>query len=163
MSTKTCPSCGAEVPVSAQRCKDCFHDFNAAPARGGGGKGVLILLATLAAMAIAGSWIVSWMSSFPTSIRTLVNGENKTIQVIQQFQDGRVETDQVTFDQVARIEYSAGGQGFFELTAVTSDGKRLILAHDPKNPLGAEAESYAKRINKPLETIDKPPGQEEAP
>lgn len=160
MSTKTCPSCGTDVPVSAQRCKDCFHDFTAEPQRGSGGRGILILLATLAAMAVAGAWIVSWMSSFPTSIRTLVNGENNTVQVIQQFQDGRVQTDQVTFDQVAKIEYSAGGLGYFELTAVTTDGRRLTLAHDATKPLGAEAESYSKRIGKPLETIDKPPGQD---
>ena len=26
---KTCPSCGADVPESATRCKSCFHDFAA--------------------------------------------------------------------------------------------------------------------------------------
>lgn len=161
MSTKTCPSCGIDVPVSAQRCKECFHDFTSEPARGGAGKGVLIILATLAAMAVVGGGIVQWMSSYPSSIRTLVNGENKTIQVIEEYQDGHVQTSQVAFEQVARLEYSAGGQGFFEIVAVTTDGRRVVLNHDPTHPLAGDAESYARRMEKPLEIIDKPPGQEE--
>jgi dihydropyrimidinase len=31
VATKTCPSCDAEVPAAALRCKYCFHDFTEAP------------------------------------------------------------------------------------------------------------------------------------
>jgi len=33
VDTKTCPSCNAEVPTAAERCKHCFHDFTEAPVK----------------------------------------------------------------------------------------------------------------------------------
>ena len=45
MSTKTCPSCGADVPEAAPRCKHCFHDFTEVPQRSSSGlMGLLVEL-----------------------------------------------------------------------------------------------------------------------
>ena len=44
MATKTCPSCGEEVPVAAARCKSCFYDFNEEPEQNKSGMmGLLVL------------------------------------------------------------------------------------------------------------------------
>ena len=47
MATKTCPSCGEDVPVVADRCKHCFHDFNEAPPKKSGLFGLMLLLAAM--------------------------------------------------------------------------------------------------------------------
>jgi hypothetical protein len=158
METKSCPNCGTIVPVVAYRCKECFHDLNERPAQRST-KGLVIILATLAAMAIGGSVITNWRLQQPTSIKTLVNGDNRTVQIIREYRGGEVQTDQVTFDQVAKIEYAAGATGAFRITAVTADGRRLDLEVSDSSPLLGKAESHAQQIGKPLEIVDKPSGE----
>lgn len=159
MDTKACPNCGTLVPVVAYRCKECFHDFTEAP-RSRSMRGVLMVLATLAAMSVGGVVVTTWQMEQPTSIKTLVNGDNRTVQVIREFRSGKVQTDQMTFDQVEKIEYSAGKNGAFRITAVKTDGQRLDLEVSESTPLAGKAESHAKQIGKPLSVVNKPEGEQ---
>ena len=47
MATKTCPSCGEDVPVAASRCKHCFHDFTEVQKKRNPLVGMLAFLAVL--------------------------------------------------------------------------------------------------------------------
>ena len=57
MATKTCPSCGEEVPVAAARCKSCFYDFNEEPEQNKSGMmGLLVLFAAMAMVGMGVFW-----------------------------------------------------------------------------------------------------------
>ena len=57
MATKTCPSCGEEVPVAAGRCKSCFYDFNEEPEQNKSGMmGLLVLFAAMAMVGMGVFW-----------------------------------------------------------------------------------------------------------
>jgi len=70
--TKTCPSCGAEVPSSAFRCKDCFHDFNAQKGRNWG---PIMLLGTVTAGKLADLVVIQGNpAANPADIRKVTTG-----------------------------------------------------------------------------------------
>lgn len=156
MSMKICPSCGAAVPSAARRCKECFHDFDeeAAPKS----NGLLVMLASFAAMAVVGAGVFWYISSQPVDTQILVSEETRTIQWVQRFSDGSLETDQVGFDQVAKLEYVVTAQGDFEIIAVTTTGDRKMVMTDPDKPLRLQAEKYAEVMEKPLDLVDESMG-----
>ena len=52
-----CPSCGNEIPVSATRCKYCFHDLSADEASNKRAGGVLVgVLLLVLVFVAAGFW-----------------------------------------------------------------------------------------------------------
>lgn len=151
VESKTCPTCGTEVPVVANRCKSCFHDFRAAPKKASALWPALIALGIMGA---AGGGTMYWLAQQPTDQRIHVDGPNQVVQWITQFQDGRLETDQISFDQIAKLEYTVTRMGEHEIAAITVDGRRKILASDPDRALELQAQSYADLIKKPLEVKD---------
>lgn len=152
METKTCPSCGADVPAVANRCRHCFHDFHVkAPARG---RGAASFVAALAGMAVVSAATFWWMSQQPTDTQILVDGSSRTIQWVQQFQDGDLKTDRVAFDDVVRVEYRVSGMGDNEIAVVLADGGRKVVEARRNQNLQLKAEEYAKLIGKPLELKD---------
>lgn len=152
METKTCPSCGTEVPVVASRCKTCFHDFNEAPPRRSGGP--MALLAAFAAMAVVGGAALYWVSVQPTDQRILVDGPSRSVQWVKQFSDGRLETDRVSFDDIAKLEYVITTTGEHEIVAITLEGDRKVIEHDADQALQLRAKTYAELMDKPLATVD---------
>ena len=60
---KECPSCGTMVPVSASRCKECFHDFDEAPKQSSGGP--IFLLGSVALMAVVAAGVFYWITATP--------------------------------------------------------------------------------------------------
>ena len=54
---KTCPSCSAEVPFEASRCKHCFHDFSEAQVKKSNPM-VALLALHFARQARRGAWRV---------------------------------------------------------------------------------------------------------
>jgi hypothetical protein len=152
MATKTCPSCGADVPVAARRCKECFHDFDevAAPRSGG----PMALLAAVAAMAVLGAATFWYVSSIPTDLRILVDEGSRSVQWVTQYQDGTLQTDRLAFDDIGKLEYVVTRGGDFEIRAVTLEGERKVIETDPNKPLQLRAEKYAEMMNKPLDLVD---------
>ena len=150
MSMKDCPSCGTSVPESATRCKECFHDFTEAPSRRSW-IGPLLVLGSVAAMAIVGAITLMVVASAPVEERMLVDGDSQSIVWTRKYQTG-IETERLPFAQVGRLEYVIETNGF-EVAAVTVTGDRHVLVEDV-SPLGSTAESYARIMGKPLEQID---------
>lgn len=152
METKNCPSCGADVPAVANRCRHCFHDFTVKPTPRG--RGAASIVAVLAGMAVLSALTFWWMSQQPTDTRILVDGGSRTIQWVQQFEDGDLKTDRVAFDDVARVEYRVSGMGDSEIAVVLANGDRKVIETRRNQNLQLKAEEYAKLIGKPLELND---------
>lgn len=152
MSTKDCPSCGAVVPASATRCKECFHDFTEEPEPAGFGSGPLLLLGTLAGMALVGGVTFWWIASQPVDGRILVDEATQSVIWTNKYRN-RVETDRLAFGDIIKLEYVLRATGGFEIVAVTVDGDRRIIEEDTR-PLRTEANQYAQLMDKPLEEVD---------
>ena len=151
MSSKECPSCGAEVPSAATRCKECFHDFSAEPKKGMGLVGPLIVLGSIAAMAVVGSVVLFLVFMQPVEERIFVDGETRSVVWTTKYRTG-IETDRLMFDQVVKLEHTGHGD-VFQVVAITTDGERKVI-HEDHRPLDVEARNYARLMDKPLEEPD---------
>ena len=151
MATKTCPSCAAEVPVAARRCKECFHDFNETKPRNAGPISLLFAVAIMAMLGFATLWYVT---SQPTDSRILVDESTRTVQWIKQFQDGSHESEKIDFDEIGRLEYVITSGGDFEIIAVTLGGERKVIEQNKNKPLQLKAERYARMMEKRLDIVD---------
>lgn len=156
MDTKTCPSCGTEIPVVAARCKACFYDFEAeANAKSSPLVGVLAGLAGMALMVAGTFW---YISSKPTDQRILVDEATRTVQWVSQYQDGSLKTDRISFDDIEKLEYEITSAGDFAIIAITHKGERKTVMFDADKPLHSTAEKYAEVMEKPLEIVDNTAG-----
>lgn len=152
MSTKECPSCGAEVPASATRCKECFHDFSETPNRSMMLLGPLIALATLAGMAVFGAGcLISIFYYQPVEQHTLVDESTRSIVWTTKYRTG-VTTDRLMFDQVVKLEHIGEGKTF-QVVAITTNGDRKVVI-ESEAPLTSEGRSYARMMDKPFEDVD---------
>lgn len=148
---KTCPTCGAEVPAAAARCKDCFHDFNAVKPRNWG---PIVLLGSIASMTVIGAITLVIIAMQPVDQRILVDEETQSIIVTTKYRTGPT-TERIRFDQVGKIEHVQETDGAFNVVAVTLDGERRVLAHSGEESLIGDARKYANIMKKPLEEVDK--------
>jgi hypothetical protein len=148
---KTCPSCGAEVPAAANRCKECFHDFTEVPPRS---SSPVALLVALAAMAIVGSLTFWYLTGMPTDQRILVDEGSRTVQWVKQFQDGTLDSERISFDDIGKLEYVVTSSGDFEIVAITLSGERKLIQQDKDKPLELQAERYARVMGKTLDKVD---------
>lgn len=149
--TKICPSCGAEVPSAANRCKECFHDFSEAPTRR---SGPVALLFSLAAMAVVGSVTFWYLTGQPTDQRILVDEGSQTVQWIKQFQDGTLQSEKISFAEIGKLEYVVTSGGDFEIVGITLTGERKVIQQSRDKPLELEAERYARVMGKTLDKVD---------
>lgn len=150
MATKTCPDCGTEVPASAARCKECFHDFNEQRTPRAG---PIVLLAALAAMSILGAltfWIISMR---PLEQRILVDESTQAVIFTTHYRSGPV-TDRLDWADIASLEHVTTGAGHFKIVAVTLDGQEVVIQQSAERSLTSDAEHYAKVMGKPLTIID---------
>lgn len=152
MQTKDCPSCGAEVPTVATRCKECFHDFEQKTVKQGG---LMPLLGTLAAMAVVGAATFWYVTGHPTDKKILVDQETQSIIWTAAFQDGTIKTDRVRFEDVTKLEYVKSRGGGFEIVAITTAGDRKVVQSSPEQNIEAIAQQYAQTMKKPLDIVDK--------
>ena len=150
MSTKTCPECGAEVPVSAARCKECFHDFHEAPASR---VGPLLLLASFAAMSVVGALVFWGISMRPLEHRVLVDEGTQAVIFTTQYRTGPV-TDRLDWSDIVMLQHVVTGTGAQEIVAITIDGDRKVIQHSDTKPLRPEADRYGRVMNKPVTYID---------
>lgn len=151
MATKSCPSCMAEVPVEAFRCKHCFHDFHATPKKRGG---PIILLGFLAVMLAGGGGVMAWIHETRSQETSLVDDETKSIIFTRKSASG-VETERIPFDTVKQVEYVIGGdKSMFEIVAVTQSGGRYTIMYSEKQIKG-DAQRMAKVMKKDLVEVQK--------
>ncbi|MEZ4321354.1 MAG: hypothetical protein R3F61_28025 [Myxococcota bacterium] len=151
VAMKDCPSCGAEVPTSAKRCKECFHDFDA-PAKTASWAGPIALLVALAGMVLVALLTLLWIVMQPQDQHILVDQDSKSIVWTRTYVTGTT-TDRVEFKDVARVEYVMHTSGGYEIVAVTSDGTRKSI-QESESPLRGEATKYAQLMEMELTIVD---------
>src|SRR5690242_19779054 len=96
---KICPSCGSEVPESATRCKQCFHDFTVARESRSQLVGPVAVLASFAAMAVVGALILLFGVSRPVEEKVLVDQDTQSVVWARKFRNS-IETERLRFDQI---------------------------------------------------------------
>ncbi|TVQ92698.1 MAG: zinc ribbon domain-containing protein [Deltaproteobacteria bacterium] len=155
MNTKTCPSCGAEVPTVAKRCRDCFHDFR--PKSGGSSwsTAVLVLTGCVAIMAVLGAVTLGAITNFPLEEQLQVNKETRYVIATTQYVSG-VRTSRVSFDEISHVEHLIVGNGNFEIRAHKQSGGYLTLARSKKSRKH-DAENFANLMGKRFEETDNSP------
>ncbi len=146
MATKSCPSCMAEVPVEAFRCKHCFHDFNTVQRRKAG---PIVLLGFVAVMLALGGGVLAYVFEVRAQETSIVDKETQSI-VITRKTATDMQTERITFAEVKQIEYITGGSNaMFEIAAVTNDGRRYTINYSDKQ-LKGNAERIANLMKKEL-------------
>ena len=151
---KTCPSCGADVPLAANLCKHCFHDFNeAGPA---GVNKLTLVLGALATMSMIGAATFTFVSNRPDGPRCTVKQDTESIVCLSKTRDG-ASSDTLLWADIQRLEYVSHPNSDYEIRAVLSSGGQKVIDEGAK-PLRSRAYQYAKVMKKPLEEIDKTRG-----
>jgi hypothetical protein len=145
--TKTCPHCSADVIEAANLCKHCFHDFRAVkPAQ----RSPLVILA--GALLATGLVAVLGFTSLRDKHRATnihADQETKRFVIVTTTPTGR-EVKQVAFADIAAVEYNkAASPEPFEVSVVTTDGRRQVLRNDSEG-LDAVAQGYAAMLGQKL-------------
>lgn len=151
---KSCPSCGADVPVVATRCKECFHDFSEVKRRK---SGPMVLLASFAFMAVLGAVTFYFITQQPIERRILVDEETQSVVFTTQFRSGPV-TERLLWSEIGKLEHITAPNGTFEVVAIKLDGSRKTIQESGDKPLTNIAEHYSTLMDKPLELIDNTAG-----
>ena len=150
METKTCPSCGTDVPSVASTCKNCFHDFNAVVEKKT--NPLIIMLGFLVAMAVVGAAAFAHLYYYNAQENIVVDAETQSI-VVTRVTASKTTSERIPFSDVVKVENVMGGDtAMFEVVAVTTSGER-VLVHQSDKPIGGHAENYAKIMDKPLEEV----------
>jgi hypothetical protein len=147
VSTKTCPSCGADVPQAATRCKECFHDFVGDAPKSFNWLGPLFVLGIVAFMTLLGGGVLAFVFVQPLEEHVLVDDETRSIIWTTKYRTG-ITTDRLGFDEVASVELLGHG-ATFTITAITTTGERKVITESEES-LDGEARIYAKIMDKPL-------------
>lgn len=155
MATKTCPSCDAEVPTSAARCKECFHDFTEKPRRSSGP--LLLLLGTLTLMAVIGAATLGVIFLRPLEERILVDESSQAVIFTTKYRSG-AETERIDWSDITSLEHLTTAGGDFQIVAITLDGGRHVIMSSDGRPIRSDAEHYAKLMDKPLHMVDRSGG-----
>ena len=151
MATKSCPSCGEEVPAVAARCKSCFFDFNEEhePEK----SGLIGLLVLFAAMAMVGMSVFWYLHTQVAAERVVVEEQTQSI-IITRKSAAKTEATHIPFNEVTRIEYVIGGDtAKFEIIAVSISGERYVIQASDDSPLDTRAEHVSRTMDKPLEKV----------
>lgn len=146
MATRNCPSCGAEAPLSAHRCKQCFNDFSTRRASWG----PVLILGVLAFMSFVAAIAFIVASLGPLDQRVLVSAETKSIVIATKYDSG-VETRRIPFTDVVKLQHVPVTEGF-NVVAITTDGEHTVIQTD-REPLYDKADQYAKMMGKTYERV----------
>ncbi|MBN1335065.1 MAG: hypothetical protein JXB39_03795 [Deltaproteobacteria bacterium] len=149
METKICPSCGAEAPIVATRCKVCFHEFTDGRKRN---TGFVVLVVSLAVMAIVGAGVMYYVA-FHQSVKqnVVVDEETQSVVWTTVRADG-TDADRVSFDRIERVDFTIGGSSaMWEVAVILEGGERRLLSASDEENLAGYAIQVARIIGKPLE------------
>ena len=148
MATKTCPSCMADVPVVASRCKHCMHDFTQKPKSSSGGP--LAFLGMLALMAMIGGGVFYYVQGRAAAEKIVIDEETSSVIITKKYADS-TETDRIMFDEVAKLELVTGGSAAtWEVVLITHGDERKTIRLSDDKSLKGYAEHVASVMDKPL-------------
>ena len=146
MATKECPSCIADVPSAALRCKHCFHDFSIQTT---GRPGPMVLLWALAVMSLAGALVMAVVVHNSITARYVVDATTQSIHSLTTTMTGGTESSSIPFDEIESIEYIEGGDfKYYEVVATTKDDERLLLEASNERQLASFARDIHLDINR---------------
>lgn len=158
MATKTCPSCGADVPTAAARCKHCFFDFSAEHAEAKKSSAVVGLLGFIFVLTLIGLGTATFLLEYQKAEKVIVDEETKSIVYTRTSASG-TKTERVTFDKVAKVQHVIGGDdAMYTVIAVGQDGKDYLLKLSTSESLAGDAAHMAALMDKPYEEINHVPG-----
>lgn len=161
MDTKTCPSCGADVPRVAKRCRECFHDLrdkSSGSASGGSSamNGLLILVGALGIMSVLAAVALGTIVSFPLDAKIQVNKESQYVIITRQYVSG-IKSERVAFSDIVAVKHVIASAGVFKIVAIQSSGSELVIAQADRS-LKGDAEKYAEVMDKPFTEDDRTGG-----
>ena len=137
MLTKECPSCLADVPTTAFRCKHCFHDFNVKPSNKSGG---IAVLWSVTIMSVIGAVSMALVVQKSLEAQYFVDKSTENIHAITTTMTGGTESSTIPFADIESIEFVTGGdEMFYEVFATTTDDERLMLQSSDERNLRAFA------------------------
>ncbi len=158
MASKTCPSCGAEVPSAAARCKHCFFDFSGEGAEAKRGNAIVGLLGFIFVLLLIGLGTSYYLLGYQKAEKVIVDEETKSIVYTRTSATG-TETERVRFDRVAKVQHVIGGDdAMYTVIALASDGKEYLLKLSTSKSLAGDAAHMAALMDKPFEEINHVPG-----
>lgn len=153
-----CPSCGNEIPVTATRCKHCFHDLSEVqPGKRSGGAlvGVIILLLVFVAV---GGWLYQSVFNQSQLGNVTIDPKEQRVVLVYTGLGKEPTTRQIGFDDVASVEMQAGqyliGGAHYEVYLVLRDGEKVLVNKSTAGTLEDYANTVAKHTNKSLTIIN---------
>ena len=162
MVTKTCPSCGADVPTVAARCKHCFYDFSAEGAAAKKSGGFVGLLGFVFLLLLGGVGVSAWLYNGQQAEKVIIDQESKSI-VFTRTSAGGTETERLPFERIGKIQHTIGeGDKLYEVVALGTDGQRWVIKESDEDNLSGDAGRIARIMGKPMEEIDNTPGRRDA-
>ena len=160
MATKSCPSCGADVPVVASRCKHCFFDFTADAAESKKSNAIVSLLGFIFVLLLIGAGTAYSLAGSQKAEKVVIDQETRSIIYTRTSASG-TETERVNFDQIEKVKHIIGGEdAMYEVIAVGTNGKDYLLKLSPDENLNGDGAHLAKVMGKPFEEISTIPGKE---
>ena len=152
MKTKECPACHETVPSSASRCKHCWHDFTEVPKSSGLMAGLVMMLVSMAGMAVVGSLVLLWLVAQPIDERILVDADTESVIWTTRYRT-HTDTERLRYSDVAQVEHVTLRTGGCEIRLKRTDGSYKVL-QEAASSLGSEARVYAEKMGKPFQMID---------
>ena len=161
MQTKTCPSCGAEVPSAAARCKHCFYDFSAEGAQSKSGNALVGLLSFILVLLLIGLGTSYYLLGYQKAEKVIVDQETKSVVYTRTSSTG-TETERVPFAIIQKVQHVIGGdQAMYKVVAKGTNGKDYLLKMSTSDNLAGDAAHMAGLMGKPYEEVNHVPGTEE--
>jgi len=150
VSKKTCPSCGAEVPTAASRCKHCFHEFGSddVPKKS---SGLILLVGTIVAMLCVGAAAMWFVVNHQAVKRNVVIDQETASVVWTRTSSQGTETERLPFQDIKELEFVIGGKrATWEVYAVKLDGDKKLLHQSDEGSLEGYADHLAHVMEKEL-------------
>ncbi len=158
MATKTCPSCGAEVPTAAARCKHCFFDFSAEGAEAKRSNAIVGLLGFILVLLLIGLGTSYYLLDYQQAEKVIVDEETKSIVYTRTSASG-TKTERVNFDRISKVQHVIGGDdAMYTVIAQATDGKEYLLKLSTSESLAGDAAHMAALMDKPYEEVNHVPG-----
>ena len=153
-----CPSCGNEIPVTATRCKHCFHDLSAADAPKKSSGAIVGVIVLLLVFVVVGGWMYQAVFTQDQLGNVTIDPKEQRVVLVYTGLGKEPTTRQVSFDDVVSVEMQAGqyliGGSHYEVYLVLRDGEKVLVNKSTDATLEDYANTVAKHTNKSLTIIN---------
>lgn len=153
-----CPSCGNEIPVSATRCKHCFHDLTEHETQKGSSGALMGVIVMLLVFIVVGGWMYQSVFNKSQLGNVTVDPKEQRVVLVYTALGEEPTTRQIPFEDVASVEMQAGayliGGSHYEVYLILRDGEKVLVNKSTDGTLEDYANNIAKHTNKSLTIIN---------